>query len=177
MNFLETRKSSAFVLTAMCCSTFTDTFIYGMVRFKHEYGERKCAYYTQIVPILPYILVSNGITSSESSIDILKVWQTIYVLTRTQFNDGHPFCLQLTAQRYWLGLVGSLNSLDIRVLAYHEQHSSVLSVTAFNLASILCFLAILQLPYQLRFFFSGTHLLSSSLLASFKDYLVPSSAF
>lgn len=125
MNFLETRKSSAFVLIAMCCSTFTDTFIYGMVRSKNEHGERKCAYYTQIVPILPYLLVRNGIAPRESSIDILKAWEAIYMLIRTQSNDGRPFYLQPTAQHYWLGLVGSLNSLDIRVLAYHEQHSSV----------------------------------------------------
>ncbi|KAJ5806254.1 uncharacterized protein N7503_003856 [Penicillium pulvis] len=54
--FRDLRASSTFILVAMCLSSFTDTFIYGMV-----------------IPILPYLLISNHLTSSN---DVQK-WTSI----------------------------------------------------------------------------------------------------
>ncbi|KAJ6109660.1 hypothetical protein N7486_001895 [Penicillium sp. IBT 16267x] len=55
-HFRQLRASSAFILVAMCLSTFTDNFVYGMV-----------------IPILPYLLRSNNLTSSD---DVQK-WTSI----------------------------------------------------------------------------------------------------
>ncbi|KAJ5089107.1 hypothetical protein N7532_007791 [Penicillium argentinense] len=52
----ELRASGAFVLVAMCLSTFTDNFVYGMV-----------------IPILPFLLMQNRITSS----DEVQKWTSI----------------------------------------------------------------------------------------------------
>ncbi|KAJ5986942.1 hypothetical protein N7451_011307 [Penicillium sp. IBT 35674x] len=52
----DVRTSSTFILVAMCLSSFTDTFVYGM-----------------IIPILPYLLISNNITSRN---DVQK-WTSI----------------------------------------------------------------------------------------------------
>ncbi|KAJ5553031.1 hypothetical protein N7494_002409 [Penicillium frequentans] len=55
-NFRQLRASSTFILVAMCLSTFTDNFVYGMV-----------------IPILPHLLISNNLTSSN---DVQK-WTSI----------------------------------------------------------------------------------------------------